>query len=62
MATLTWRRSQRPYKPAFDHGKTLGIMLDGDGPTMPEHFDPALHKIFRANSGAFAQIFARLAD
>ena len=55
-------RSERPYKPAFDHEKTLGIMLDGDGRTMPEHFDPALHKIFRANSGGFEQIFARLAD
>ena len=55
-------RSERPYKPAFDHEKTLRIMLDGDGRTMPEHFDPALHKIFRANSGAFAQVFDRLAD
>lgn len=55
-------RSERPYKPAFDHEKTLSIMLDGDGKTMPEHFDPALHTIFRANSGAFAEIFSRLAD
>ena len=28
-------RSERPCKPAFDHEKTLGIMLDGDGRTMP---------------------------
>ena len=55
-------RSERPYKPAFDHEKTLSIMLDGDGRTMPEHFDPALHAIFRANSAAFAEIFGRLAD
>ncbi len=54
-------RSERPYKPAFDHEKTLGIMLDGDGRTMPDHFDPALHAIFRANSDAFAEIFSRLA-
>ncbi len=55
-------RSERPYKPAFDHEKTLAIMLDGDGRTMPEHFDPALLEILRANSGAFEKIFARLAD
>ena len=54
-------RSERPYKPAFDHEKTLGIMLDGDGRTMPEHFDPALHDVFRAHSGAFARNFDRLA-
>ncbi len=55
-------RSERPYKPAFDHEKTLGIMLDGDGRTMPEHFDPAIHDIFRANSAEFDKIFSRLAD
>ncbi|MEO1846445.1 MAG: HD domain-containing phosphohydrolase [Pseudomonadota bacterium] len=55
-------RSERPYKPAFDHEETLGIILDGDGRTMPEHFDPKLHDIFRANTDAFGEIFSRLAD
>ena len=55
-------RSERPYKPAFDHEKTLGIMLDGDGRTMPEHFDPELLKVFRPTSDKFGDIFTRLAD
>ncbi len=55
-------RSERPYKPAFDHEKTLGIMLEGDGRTMPGHFDPELLKIFRPASDKFGDIYARLTD
>ncbi len=54
-------RSQRPYKAGFDHDRALAIMLDGDGRTMPEHFDPELLEIFRANGGDFARIFTELA-
>ena len=55
-------RSKRPYKPAFEHEKTLSIMLEGDGRTDPSHFDPELLDFFRANSDAFREIFDRLAD
>ena len=55
-------RSERPYKPAIDHEKTLRIMVDGDGRTMPGHFDPKLHDIFRANTDAFGEIFSRMGD
>ncbi len=55
-------RSERPYKPAFDHEKTLRIMLDGDGRTMPEHFDPELREVFRPTSDKFGDIFTRLVD
>ena len=54
-------RSERPYKPAFDHEKTLSIMLEGDGRTEPTHFDPELLAIFKANSGGFKQVFDTLA-
>ncbi len=55
-------RSERPYKPAFEHQKARAIMLDGDGRTRPEHFDPGLLEIFRAKSEEFARLFDRLAD
>ena len=55
-------RSKRPYKPAFEHEKTLSIMLEGDGRTDPSHFDPELLVIFKAKSAAFREIFDRLAD
>lgn len=55
-------RSERPYKTAFSHEKAMTIMLDGDGRTAPEHFDPQLLDIFTNRADTFAEIFDRLAD
>ncbi len=55
-------RSERPYKPAFDHEKALSIMLKGDGRTDPSHFDPEILAIFGKKSDEFAAIFSRLVD
>lgn len=50
-------RCQRPYKEAFDHIKTYKIILEGDGRTMPGHFDPAVLKAFVEIAPLLEEIF-----
>lgn len=51
-------RCCRPYKTAFDHDKTIDILIRGDDRTQPTHFDPDILKAFIEISDRFAEIYA----
>lgn len=53
-------RSKRVYKDSIHHEEALRIILEGDGRTKPEHFNPILLKIFKNNHNEFNKIFNEL--
>lgn len=50
-------RSNRPYKPGFDHATTCQIILHGDNRTIPAHFDPQILQVFRDTHHVFEKIY-----
>ena len=48
--------SERPYKKGFSHEETVRIILEGDGRTKPEHFDPDVLDAFRRVHESFRVI------
>lgn len=52
-------RNPRVYKPAFPHEQAVKIITEGDGRTMPAHFDPDVLNAFRKLSSIFEDIYAR---
>jgi putative two-component system response regulator len=55
-------RTRRPYKPALTHPEACRVMLEGDGRTLPQHFDPLLLAAFREIHCDFENIYALHAD
>lgn len=55
-------RSRRPYKPPFSHDAAFRILTEGDGRTMPWHFNPALIEAFKKCHERFAEIYKAYAE
>jgi putative two-component system response regulator len=50
-------RSRRPYRDAYSHEKCIDIILKGDNKTKPDHFDPNILSIFKAQHNKFNEIY-----
>jgi putative two-component system response regulator len=55
-------RSERPYKPAMTHDDVVRTITEGDGRTLPSHFDPDVLNAFAGNAKQFEEVFESLAD
>lgn len=53
-------RNPRVYKPAFDHETAFKIIVEGDGRTLPSHFDPDVLKAFKEKAPLFQETYERL--
>jgi len=50
-------RSKRPYRPSLPHDEVFRIITEGDGRTMPGHFDPLILEIFKDLHKDFNEIY-----
>ncbi|MDA8122491.1 MAG: response regulator [Deltaproteobacteria bacterium] len=50
-------RSKRPYKPPYEHERSVSILLEGGHRTSPDHFDPRILQIFRECSEEFRAVY-----
>ena len=55
-------RTARPYKEPIPHDDAVGIILEGDGRTAPQHFDPKVLSLFGARHERFAETYALNSD
>jgi len=55
-------RMDRPYRKGFNHDTVFKIITEGDGRTMPSHFDPKILKIFKENHSKFDHIYESMKD
>ena len=50
-------RNPRIYKPGLEHGSACDILINGDGRTMPLHFDPQILRLFTEIEVKFAAVY-----
>jgi len=55
-------RSDRPYKPAYEHDKCVEIIRNGDERIKRSHFDPEIIDVFLAKHKAFEDIYQTISD
>ncbi|HWR58413.1 MAG TPA: response regulator [Thermodesulfovibrionales bacterium] len=55
-------RSRRTYKIGMDHIDVVKVLIEGDGRTMPENFDPEILEVFRKREREFAMIYEEHKD
>jgi len=55
-------RSERPYKKAMSHEAAVEVITNGDGRTMPAHFDPDVLEAFKQCAERFRDIFETIKD
>ncbi len=53
-------RSERTYKTSLEHSEVYRIITEGDGRTMPEHFDPDVLNAFVKEAPKFKEVFLEL--
>ncbi|MBI3815836.1 MAG: response regulator [Nitrospinae bacterium] len=53
-------RNARVYKPAYNHETTYKIITEGDGRTMPHHFDPQALQAFKETASKFEEVYEKL--
>jgi putative two-component system response regulator len=52
-------RTPRRYKPAFPHEQSVNSITQGDGRTMPSHFNPGILRAFGKCAGEFETVYRK---